>query len=67
MTRQGYNRKILKELDKLIDKYPDQRFGQLIANYIFPYYRQRDIFFEESKETFENIECGITNLETDNA
>ena len=67
MTRQGYNRKILKELDKFIDKYPDQRFGQLIANYIFPYYRQRDIFFEESKETFENIECGITNLETDNA
>ena len=67
MTRQGYNRKILKELDKLINKYPDQRFGQLIANYIFPYYRQRDIFFEESKETFENIECGITNLETDNA
>ena len=39
MTRQEYNKKILKELDKLIDKYPNQRFGQLIANYIFPYYR----------------------------
>lgn len=59
MTRQQYNRKILRELDKFIDKYPDQRFGQLIANYIFPTYRQKDIFFEESKETFENIEMNI--------
>lgn len=42
-------------MEKLIDKYPDQRFGQLIANYIFLYYRQRDIFYEESQETFENI------------
>ena len=40
MLRQNYNRKILRELEKLIDKYPDQRFDQLIANYIFPYYRQ---------------------------
>lgn len=61
MTRQGYNRKILRELDKLIDKYPNQRFGQLVANYIFPFYRQKDIFFEESQETFENIEMGIFN------
>ncbi len=67
MTRQEYNKKILKELDKLIDKYPNQRFGQLIANYIFPYYRQRDIFFEESKETFENIERNNTSQEMDNA
>ena len=55
ILRQNYNRTILRELEKLIDKYPDQRFGQLIANYIFPYYRQRDIFYEESQETFENI------------
>ena len=25
--KQSYNRKILRELEKLIDKYPDQRFG----------------------------------------
>ena len=63
MTRQQYNRKILRELDKLIDKYPDQRFGQLIANYIFPFYREEDIFFEESQKTFENIEIGIEKTE----
>ena len=66
MLRQNYNRKILRELEKLIDKYPDQRFGQLVANYIFPYYRQRDIFYEESQKTFENIEYEIINLEMDN-
>ena len=63
MTRQQYNRKLLRELDKLIDKYPDQRFGQLIANYIFPFYREEDIFFEESQKTFENIEIGIEKTE----
>ena len=56
MARVDDNKKILRELGELIDKYPDQRFGQLIANYIFPYYRQRDIFFEESSKTLENIE-----------
>lgn len=56
MARLDDNKKILRELGKLIDEYPDQRFGQLIANYIFPYYRQRDIFFEESSKTLENIE-----------
>lgn len=66
MLRQNYNRKILRELEKLIDKYPNQRFGQLVANYIFPYYRQKDIFYEESQKTFENIECSITNPEIDN-
>ena len=66
MLRQNYNRKILRELEKLIDKYPNQRFGQLVANYIFPYYRQKDIFYEESQKTFENIECSIINPEIDN-
>ena len=55
MNRQQYNKQILNELSKLIDLYPDQRFGQLIANYILLNYRQRDIFFEESKQTLENV------------
>ena len=55
MTRQQYNKQILDELNRLIDLYPDQRFGQLIANYILPNYRQRDMFFEESKQTLENV------------
>lgn len=55
MERKNYNKKILRELDKLINQYPNQRFGQLIANYVFPDYRQQDIFYEESKETLNNL------------
>lgn len=63
MARQDDNRKILRILGKLIDEYPDQRFGQLIANYIFPFYREEDIFFQESSKTLKNIEMGIENSE----
>ena len=61
MARLDDNRKILRILDKLIDEYPDQRFGQLIANYVFPFYREEDIFFQESSNTLKNIELGIEN------
>ena len=61
MARLDDNRKILRILDKLIDEYPDQRFGQLIANYIFPFYREEDIFFEESSKTLEKIEADFEN------
>ena len=32
MERQKYNRLILETLFKLVDKYPDLRFGQLLVN-----------------------------------
>jgi hypothetical protein len=54
MSRKEFNLKLLEELKKrpefemiigylpeLIEKYPDQRFGQLFCNYIFPEYRYR--------------------------
>lgn len=49
MTRKDWNKKIVEYLgtfknnllniDKLIELYPDQRFGQLVCNYICPDYR----------------------------
>ena len=51
MTRQEANKRILKELDRLVEKYPDMRFGQIIANYVFPEYREKDIFYIESEKT----------------
>ena len=51
MTRQEANKRILKELDRLVEKYPDMRFGQIIANYVFPEYREKDIFYIESERT----------------
>jgi len=32
MTRQEYNRLILKTLSKLIEKHPDLRFGQILVD-----------------------------------
>lgn len=63
MARQDDNRKILRILGKVIDEHPDERFGQIIANYIFPFYREEDIFFEESSRTLEKIEADIEYLE----
>ena len=55
MNRLENNRVILEKLGKLIETYPDQRFGQLIANYIFPKYREEDIFWEESEVTAHRL------------
>ena len=63
MARLDDNKKILRILGKLIDENPDQRFGQIIANYIFPFYREEDMFFEESSKTLEKLEADIEYLE----
>lgn len=60
--RQEANRKILEKLAILVEKYPQQRFGQLITNYLFPDYRSHDIFFDESAETLETLNNTILSL-----
>lgn len=56
MLRKEANKKILEYIGKLIDKYPVQRFGQIIANYVFPSYMDKDIFFEESESALVKLE-----------
>lgn len=60
MNRQQYNKEILYSLEDLINKYPSQRFGQIIANYVFPDYQYRDFFFEEPSETLKTIGNHVT-------
>ena len=55
MTRQEANKRILALINLYVEKYPDQRFGQIICNYIFPNYQNADPFFEESSETYMKI------------
>lgn len=55
-TRKDYNKEILHTLEGLIEALPDQRFGQIICNYILPDYREKDPFFEESKTTLERLQ-----------
>lgn len=51
-TRQEYNNKILEistnlgitdTLELLIAKYPQQRFGQILCNYVCPDYRDKEV------------------------
>lgn len=53
--RVDYNRELLGMLGELIELFPDQRFGQIICNYVLPEYRERDPFFEESKDTYTRL------------
>ena len=49
------NTEILQLIGDLLVVFPDQRFGQIICNYVFPNYREADPFFEESTETLETL------------
>lgn len=53
--RKESNLEILKKLENLVEEYPDQRFGQIIANFIFPDYQEKDFFYEESVDTLTKL------------
>lgn len=59
MTRQEANKKILEKLAKMVEKYPDWRFGQLLVNCnlleIIDLGKVADPYHEESEQTLENI------------
>jgi hypothetical protein len=68
MSRQEANRKIVEELSKAIDKYPDLRFHQLLYNMDIqvpvPILDEnglqagmhfKDLHHEESSKTFERM------------
>jgi len=62
MERQKYNKLILETLSKLIDKYPDLRFGQILANAEVITYKNDydevvpvDPFYEESETTWKRM------------
>ena len=62
MERQKYNKLILETLSKLINKYPDLRFGQILANAEVIIYKNDydetvpiDPFYEEPEVTWERM------------
>lgn len=55
MTRYEANKEILRALEALVEAYPYQRFGQIVMNYIFPDYREKDPFYEEPVETLKKL------------
>lgn len=54
--RKESNLEIIEKLKVLVENLPEQRFGQIIANYVFPNYRSKDFFFEESTDTLNHLE-----------
>ena len=62
MERQKYNKLILERLSKLVDKHPDLRFGQILANAEVITYENdcdemvvEDPFYEESEITWKRM------------
>ena len=62
MERQKYNKLILETLSKLVEKYPDLRFGQILTNAEVIIYENdydeivpKDPFYEESKITWKRM------------
>lgn len=54
-ARKESNLEILKKIKELVERFPEQRFGQIIANYVFPEYMSKDIFYEESVDTLKSM------------
>jgi len=50
------NKEILKLIEKLWEKYPNQRFGQLLTNHVFD---KDKIFYQEDEETIKKIKKEI--------
>ena len=65
MSRLLYNKAIINKLSELIDKFPEQRFGQLLVNSDIIQYEpnisvdeQREVidpFYEESELTWKRM------------
>ena len=65
MSRLLYNKAIIDKLSELIDKFPEQRFGQLLVNSDIIQYKpdisvdeQREVidpFYEESELTWKRM------------
>ena len=63
MSRLLYNKAIINKLSELVDKFPEQRFGQLLVNSDIIHYESDerediliiDPFYEESELTWKRM------------
>ena len=62
MDQRATNKEILDLLDKLVEKFPEQRFGQILFNYVLNYSQTDsgqihidDPFYEISERTLKRI------------
>lgn len=60
MNRQEYNRKIISKLNKMVEEYPDLRFGQILWNCGILYwednnYKVHDPHSDESRDIWNRM------------
>ena len=53
LQRQEANKEILKYIGDLVDRFPQQRFGQILSNYVLE--GDKDPFYEESTAMLKRI------------
>ena len=64
LSRRTANKIILAYLDTLVDMYPDQRFGQILSNYVIPD-DVTDLFFPEGEEYIKEIKKYVKGYNKD--
>ena len=57
-SRYQANKLILAKLEKLVERYPDWRFNQILSN-TDVVLEGKDMFYDESTETLERLEIRI--------
>ena len=62
-----HSSQLYERLNDCIEQYPDQRFGQIFTNYIYPDYRTRnDIVMNSVMDMlFYNVKCDPFNEESE--
>lgn len=61
------NKEILKGIEKLVDQFPNMRFGQILANFVCPEIYSsdhKDIFYTESTTTLATVQNVTKGLKT---
>lgn len=55
LERQEANKEILAYIETLVNRFPQQRFGQILSNYILEDGGRKDPFYEESVDMLTRI------------
>ena len=55
LERQEANKEILAYIEALVNRFPQQRFGQILSNYILEDGGRKDPFYEESVDMLTRI------------
>ena len=56
---------IVNRLEEINNLVPEQRFGQILSNYLICHYADGDIFYAQDKDILDKLTNAIEQLEDD--